>query len=183
MVKINIKKEIYSNFFQQLSENDRIPKIILNDKIFPPRIFPPPPPPFTIRSFSEDKITRRIPPFLTDLNAYGFNILSNSEIFESPQQIIKTVIDLVKKVPIGQRFTKPIKTNLLKQLDDLGKVKEEFTFNSIKSILFEGLNAINLDIRLPIIHANKVEAGKNVFTNFQGISWIIFKQVKSPNKC
>lgn len=122
--------------------------------------------------FSEMDKNQLRPLKVRELYLNGKNYISS----KTPGHKNRKLKDLLTKAAEGSRYSRKVKLETVKKLARLEKNKS--SINADSRIYVSSLNAIELDWRVPKIKPVKVNKGKDVTINLNGVARLVFSEVK-----
>ena len=90
---------------------------------------------------------------------------------------ISQLRNLFAEVPTGTYFDKKMKEFILQETEGSKKLTPRLV-----ETLAQGLNAMELDLSVPELQPATVKAGRSSAVDFQGVAWLVFKDLAKGGK-
>jgi hypothetical protein len=136
----------------------------------------PEPCPECLRSFSADWKPERLPSYISNIYRAGRPFIRNSRQLDFLDKAADHVAALLKEAPIGTRFTKEMKTSVLRSLEGFKVTRKNAP--TVYGKILEAINSVDLDWRIPVLPTKKINIGENITVDFRGVAWITFNKVR-----
>ena len=117
------------------------------------------------------------PPYHSEIYQEFGRVLLSIAGEEVSDASISQLRNLFAEVPTGTYFNKEMKEFILQETEGSKKLTPRLV-----ETLAQGLNAMELDLSVPELQLATVKAGRSSAVDFQGVAWLVFKDLAKGGK-